>query len=507
MKFSEHAQAQVSRPETAAADGVALLPRPVSRFGLSERLLALTVAFVLMAVVLIYLPAIAVFRDNWLRDRLSAAQTAALVLEAAPADMLPEGLVDELLTSVGARSIAMKLKGTRRLLAAGDALPMAERQYDLRESQTGRQPMIWLGRATIESIDTLINGAGRNVSALGDAPMGGDFVEIMLDETPLRAAMLGFSRTAVLIALAISGLTGVLVYLALARMIVRPVRRLTGNIVAFAAEPENAAHIMQPGTRRDEIGQAERALSGMQTSLVQQLRQRERLAQLGLAVSKINHDLRNMLTAAHLMSDRLSGVSEPTVQRFAPKLISTLDRAISFCESTLSFGKAQERVPRPGPVRLAALVEEVRGFLPQHENVAWHADIPPDFVVPVDQEYLFRILLNLMRNAVQALEATVDLSGQSVQREKKMGIVVKKDHQWLFLTVWDNGPGIPEAVKARLFEAFQGGGRAGSTGLGLAIAADLARRHGGTLCLMPANPAEGPGARFEIRLPLMASMA
>jgi signal transduction histidine kinase len=507
MKSSEYAQAPSSRPETAAAAGVAVLPRPASRFGLSERLLALTVAFVLMAVVLIYLPAVAVFRDNWLRDRLSAAQTAALVLEAAPADMLPEGLVDELLNSVGARSIAMKLKGTRRLLAASDNLPMTERRYDLRESQTGQQPMIWLGQAVVESVDTLINGTGRNVSALGDAPMGGDFVEIMLDETPLRVAMLGFSRTALLIALVISGLTGALVYLALAWMIVRPVRRLTDNIVAFAAEPENVTRIMQPSTRKDELGQAEKALSGMQKSLVQQLRQRERLAQLGLSVSKINHDLRNMLTAAHLMSDRLSAVSEPTVQRFAPKLISTLDRAISFCESTLSFGKAQERVPEPGPVKLAALVEEVREFLPQHEHVAWHADVPTDLVVMVDQEYLFRILLNLTRNAVQALEARSGASGQRDRRPDKVGISVTKDQRWLHLIVWDNGPGIPEAVKARLFEAFQGGGRAGSTGLGLAIAADLARRHGGSLCLLPENPAEGPGARFEIRLPLKLAVA
>ena len=452
---------------------------------LSARVLLLTIAFVMLAEVLIYVPSIANFRNGWLRDRLASAQTAALVLEAAPDEALPESLVDMLLKDVGAKSIALKIKGARRLLASEETAPPVEQQYDLRDAGAITSVM--------ESFDTLLFGGSRLIGVTGAAPMGGDFVEIVLDESPLRAAMLRFSVNILLLSLIISAFTAGLVMLALNWLVLRPVTQLTSRIMDFAANPEDATRIIKPQGRSDEIGYAERELAVMQATLNQNLKQKQNLAALGLAVSKINHDLRNMLASAQLVSDRISALPEPAVQRFAPKLISTLGRAIAFCESTLAYGKAQEPPPAPKPLMVRELIDEVFDLFSTAEAVSMVNTCDAALVATVDHDYLFRILLNLCRNSAEAL---VQLGARGPARDK-IEIAAKRVNGQLVLTVSDTGPGIPQALRARLFEAFHGSGRPGGTGLGLAIAADLARGHGGSIKLADSQG----GAVFEVTIP------
>ncbi|MGL5139600.1 MAG: sensor histidine kinase, partial [Beijerinckiaceae bacterium] len=254
-------------------------------FGLSSRLLALTIVFVLLAEVLIFVPSIANFRRNWLSDRLAAARIAALVLEAAPEEALPETLVKDLLMSVGAESIALRIKGTRRLLAVNEAPPMVSSMTDLRRMDPAGSVM--------ESFATLFSNGERAIGVIGPAAMDGDFVEIVLREKPLRDAMLAFTRNILALSLFISALTAALVFLTLRRLIVRPVQELTASIMRFADKPEDETRMIRPSGRSDEIGAAEAAVAGMQRTITKQLKQKERLAALGLAVSKINHDLRN----------------------------------------------------------------------------------------------------------------------------------------------------------------------------------------------------------------------
>src|SRR3954465_11123394 len=116
--------------EPPAAKAANQAPRP--RFGLSGKLLVLTVFFVMITEVLVYVPSIANFRLNWLNDRLASAHTAALVLEAAPSGMVPETLAREVLASVGARAVAMKMGSQRRLLAISDTPPMIHHDVDMR---------------------------------------------------------------------------------------------------------------------------------------------------------------------------------------------------------------------------------------------------------------------------------------------------------------------------------------------------------------------------------------
>ena len=455
--------------------------------GLSAKLLVLTLSFVMIAEVLIYVPSVANFRLNWLSDRLSAAYTAALVFEAAPSGMVPDTVARQILESIGAHAVALKMGNQRRLLAASDVRRPVTHDIDMRD-------MPW-HRAIIEAFDTLVCVDADVMRVVGPAPMGGEFVEVVLDEAPLRRAMVDFSIRILILSLIISAITASLVYLSLHWLLVRPMRRMTANMVAFRTDPENPARIMAASDRMDEIGTAERELAAMQSDLASMLSQKNRLAALGLAVSKINHDLRNLLSSAQLFSERLAKISDPHVQRFAPKLMLALERAIAFCQSTLSYGRVQEPPPDRRLIALEPLVEDVRETLGLDGGtpVRWIAAVERGLTVDADPDQLFRILLNLARNAVQALE-TRDAKDPGSDQIRVTG---RREGAVVLIQVSDTGPGLSEKARAHLFEAFQGSTRPGGTGLGLAIASELVRAHGGEI-----RPVDGTiGATFRLTIP------
>src|ERR1700683_2333959 len=382
---------------------LAARPEPVRapRFGLSGKLLLLTILFVMIAEVLIYVPLVANFRVNWLNDHLRAAYTAALELDVpAGSQPVPADLAKKILDSIGAHAVAMKMGQSRRLLAASDTIPQINDDFDMRDVGTFT--------TIVDAFKTMLGTKKNDVMrVVGPAPMGGQCVEIIMDEPPLRKAMLVYSGDLLLISLLISGFTAAVIYLALHYLFVRPMRRITANMMAFRADPENADRIILPSARVDEIGVAERELAPMQAELASMLHQKNRLAALGLAVSKINHDLRNLLGSAQLISDRLAKLPDPTVQRFAPKLMHALERAIAFCESTLSYGRVQEAPPDRKPILLATVVEGVHETpnLAPDGPIRWISAVERDLVVEADYDQLFRILLNLSRNALQTLES------------------------------------------------------------------------------------------------------
>ncbi len=455
--------------------------------GLSGKLLLLTTVFVMVAEVLIYVPSIANFRIMWLKDRLAAAHTAALVLDAAPSGMVPESLAQQILDSIGAKSVVMKTEQQRRLLVTSKFSPDAvDQEVDVRDIR----PM----QAIIDAFKTLfISRSGDLVRAVGPAPRGGEFVEIVVADGPLRHAMLDYSRNILLLSLVISIITAALVYLALLLLFVRPMHRITGNMMAFHRDPEAAGSIIVPSRRSDEIGVAERELASMQQDLVSMLKEKSRLASLGLAVSKINHDLRNLLSSAQLFSDRLAGLPDPRVQQFAPKLMRALERAIAYCQSTLSYGRAQEPPPDRHPVPLEHVVEEVRETLGLNGAIAWIAAVERGLIVDADHDQLLRILLNLSRNAVQALESRAP----NDPARDQVRVTGRREGAVALIEVSDTGPGLSPKARAHLFEAFQASTRAGGSGLGLAISAELVRAHGGEIKLIDGTI----GATFRFTIP------
>ncbi|MFN3658718.1 MAG: sensor histidine kinase [Pseudolabrys sp.] len=443
----------------------------------------------MVAEVLIYVPSIANYRLNWLNDRLAAAHTAALVLDAAPSGMVPEGLAKQILDSIGARAVAMKMGTQRRLLAASEVPSEISQNIDM------RQVSWW--RAVVDAFDALLFCKPTDVIRLvGPAPMtDGDFLEIVLDEQPLCKAMWAFSVTILLVSLVISAITAVLVFLALHYLLVRPMGRITQNMVAFRADPENRSRIIAASGRGDEIGTAEEELAALQRELVSMLNQKNRLAALGLAVSKINHDLRNLLASAQLFSDQLSELPDPKVQRFAPKLMRTLERAIAFCQSTLSYGAAHEPPPERKTIALEPLIDEVYEALGLGLDVPirWIVAVERGLTVDADHDQLFRVLVNVARNAIQALEAR----GDKDPARDQIRITGRREGSVVVIEVSDTGPGVPEKARAHMFQAFKGSTRAGGSGLGLAIAAELVRAHGGDIKLVPGTI----GATFSITIP------
>lgn len=457
------------------------------RPGLSGRLMLLSVLFVLIAEVLIYVPSIASYRNSWLNDRLAQGRAAALVLERVPADSLPRDLIDDLLKGMDATMIALRIEQSRRLLAVADMPPPVEVEIDLRQ----RHPFDEI----MSAFDILLFGSRRTMRVVGPAPGGGDFVELIINERQLRMAMLAYSWSILQISLVICGVVAAFLYLVLNMQIVRPVKALAGALARFRDQPENVRTLIEPTDRGDELGDLERSIADMQESLRQQLRQREHLANLGLAVAKINHDLRNMLASAQLMADRVASTSDPNVQRFVPKMLETLDRAIAFCQATLAYGKAQEQTPRLGPIALLMLVNDVGEQLALSPDSvpALQVEIPSSLRVSADPDHLHRVLTNLLRNARAALEALPE------EHPKVIRVTAEAPNGQVLLDIRDSGTGIPPRIRETLFQAFSGGGQRGSTGLGLTIALELLRGMGGDMALMPSNA--GEGAHFRLTLP------
>lgn len=464
-----------------------LRPKPPRRLGLSGKLLLLTIPLVMIAEVLIYVPAIANFWTNRLNDRLAAANTAALVLDAAPSGMVPDSLARQILTSINARAVAIKMGQQRRLLASADLPAAIDHDYDMRDMTA------W--SAIVNSLQLMSETGNQAIRVVGPAPGSAQFIEVVTDAKPLRRAMYGFSRNLLVVSLLIAVLTAALVYFALHYLFVRPMRRLTASLVGFHQNPESAARIIVPSRRGDEIGVAERELADMQRDLVSMLHQKSRLAALGLAVSKINHDLRNLLASSQLLSDQLASVPDPRVQRFAPKLMRSLERAIAFCQSTLSYGRAQEAAPDRRMILVEPVVAEVRetAGLATDASIGWVSAIERGMSVDADPDQLFRVLLNLVRNAAQALESQPrgDAGAHQIR------ITGRREGAVAILEISDTGPGVPAKVRDHLFEAFQSAGRPGGSGLGLTIAAELVRAHDGDIQLV-----EGTlGATFRITIP------
>jgi signal transduction histidine kinase len=393
-------------------------------------------------------------------------------------------LRDELFGRARVRAMAVKREASRSLIIEMDMPAEIDASYDLRDAS-------WM-KLIADALMVYVMPDDRAIRVIGDPGFhAGESIEVVMGEAPLKAAMIRYGLDILGLSILISIITAALVYLTLDALLVKPMTKLTWNIVRFSERPEDPTRVIEPSDRRDEIGTAERELSAMQKDLAETLSQKTRLAALGLAVSKISHDLRNMLSSAQLLSDRLITVKDPTVQRLVPKLLASLDRAIRLCAQTLNYGQAQEAPPRRKQFKLLPLVTEVGDSLGlPRQRIAWIIEVEPMLEVDADRDQLYRVLGNLCRNAVQALESEGEIDGEIAVAGRREGAVT-------VIEVADTGPGVPDKARTHLFAAFQGSVRKGGTGLGLAIAHELVQAHGGQIALIDN---EG-GATFRITIP------
>lgn len=457
---------------------------------LSVKLLLATTLFVLLAEMLTYFPSAARYYHDLLSGRLASAQIAVLALEQVRDQDLSPELRNELLANAGVRLVALKRNNTRRLYLAEATPPAVDVQIDLRRAT-------W-PELIFSSLDCMVWGNGRVLRVLGTPRLGGgDAIEALIDEGPIREALLTYSTRILVLSVLIAMVTAGLVFTTIYYLFVRPTQRVTQSMLSFQEKPDDAQRIIVPSARSDEIGQSERVLAAMQTELRQALQQREHLAALGTAVAKIQHDLRNILASALLASDRLASSNDPTVKMIAPRLIKSIDRAIALTTSTLKYGRADETAPRRTRQPLLPLAEEaMHAALAAGEgNVAWSNSFDPHLLVEADGEQLLRLLINIGRNAVQALEGR---PGAAVV------LGAERRDEALVIDFSDNGTGIPEPALKSLFEPFSRKGRAGGTGLGLAIARELARGHGGDVVLLRTGP---EGTTFRVTIPDAVALA
>ncbi len=451
---------------------------------LSGRFLILTVVFVMLAEILIFVPSIARFRADFMLTRLKQAQIAALT-QLATEDMIMPELEAELLKNAEVFNVVLRRNEVRQLVLSSPLPDAIHETYDLR--MAGPWELIR------DAFSCLLDSQNRIIRVIGyPVQDAGTLIEVTMETRPLRDAMVDYGLRILLLSALISAVTAFLLFLAVRRLLVLPIRRVVRHMQTYAEAPEDARRVIEPNADVVELRLAEDALKSMQTQLTGALRQKERLAQLGGAVAKISHDLRNILTSAQLFADRIEASADPAVSRTVPKLVNSISRAVSLCEATLAFGKAEEPPPQLRRLNLANLASEVAESegIGAETPITCLIDIPPGLTVRADGEQLYRILSNLVRNARQAIEAT----GAGGTIELSAG---EEDRDW-WIRVGDTGPGLPPKARENLFAAFQGGARKGGTGLGLTIAAELVRGHGGRLDLVRSD---ADGTEFVLHLP------
>lgn len=434
-----------------------------------------------------FLSSVSSFRKEYFDQRLNLAQAAITSLMAPDRHPSAGSAEASILENSGVFSIALRRNGGSEMIFPPRESGAISQTYDLRD--TGAL-MFATGTLT-----TLLRREDRIVRIIGTMPEGEDFeIEITIAEGPLARSIADYASRVFFLSLTISFIAGGAVFVATRKLIVQPMARVTSHMVAFEEDPENAPLIEMSASRIPEIRLAEDALHSMQSEVKAALRQKSRLADLGAAVSKISHDLRNMLASAQLLADRLEHSPDPAVTRVGKKLITSLDRAVSLCAATLQHGNVEEAAPEARSIQLHPMVRDICEIVqPDGAQVRFVNEVPASLSILVDPDHLFRILVNLARNACQAIEST--------GREGQVVISAFGNGAFTIISVSDSGPGMPEKALKNLFLPFRGGARRGGAGLGLAIAAELSALNKGTLELM--NTGED-GVEFRLTLPRRA---
>lgn len=453
---------------------------------LAWRLLLLTFIFTVVVEILIIAPSAASFHERWLLDRLQSAELASVGVEALPYSAVEDDVAEQLLAIGGVQAVVVGDQGVRRLLLQAPNLPRTPDLIDLREDRPAAR--------ILDPWRTLFGHPDRSVRVQARPRYrSGDFIEVLAPAQPLKLELRTFLVNSLLTSLLISLVAGGLLYGGLAFLVLQPLRRVTRSIERFALDPE--AEGDAPSDRQDEIGRVERELARMQDEVRQSLRSRARLVALGEAVAKINHDLRNMLTSAQIASERLADSPDPQVAKALPRLERALGRAAALSRNVLEYGRSEEPEPQRSRFALAAAVAMAAEDASLSDaGVRLTKAIPARFTVHADPDQLHRILVNLMRNARQAIEGDATRVG----RKGVIKVSAANEGGTAIIRVADNGPGIPPRLSERLFEPFVSGRASDGTGLGLTISRELAVSHGGDLTLVDTGP---EGTTFELRLP------
>jgi len=465
---------------------------PWVRRSLSTQLLVLTVLVVLVTEILIMIPSVANQHYVWLNMRGEAANLVGFALKDSSEDRIDDMMLNKVFASANILGATIVTDRGRILKVAPSVEKAGSRirreisldQYTI----VNRIADAW--SILFSNNDHLIRVSKK--SSVTGAPID----DIIVSEAALSHDLRVYARNILLLSLLISGITAIFVYWSLNSLIISPVKRMRSNMAFFEVDPENPDNILEAGDRLDEIGDAERDLNALEHRLQTLLNERRRLAALGSGISKISHDLRNILASAQLMSDRLINSDDPRVRKLSPRLVDALDRAISLSRDTLNYGKISPDILNREQLDLNTLVESVFD-----DTATLHVDmianIEPGLSASLDRTQMHRALTNLVRNSVDALTADLD-DDPAIRTGFEIQVSARRDGAIVFLDIADNGPGLPDGAREFLYEPFKGSFKPGGSGLGIAISAEIVRAHGGELEL---HKSDETGATFRLTLP------
>jgi signal transduction histidine kinase len=453
---------------------------------LSARLLLLTIAFVMVAEIVFFMPSVARYRANFLNDKLATAHLVLTALDVAAekTGQIDPLLRDNLLSQGRILGMSVQRPGLKTR-TFGPAIPARiPHAYDLRHD------MFW--DLVVDALKTMVRRDTYAVIVTGFSPSNpAVLVDAVFDERPLRREMWAYAGRIFFLSLFISVISASLVYGAIQWLAVRPLRRLTISMIGFRTAPEDPRSIIQPSARTDEVGIAERTLAAMQQELRTALMQKERLAGVGTAVTKISHDLKNLLATAMLESERLEALPDPEVKRLTAGMVRALDRAVQLSTTTLRFAKEGLPQVRKQTLQVSVLLDDLRSSIqPILKNSIITVDVRTDTTFEGDLDLFHRAFENLLRNADEAGASAINLAAM-------------EDGGYHTIHVSDNGPGLAPKARDNLFVPFAGSTRAGGFGLGLPIARELMRAQGGDIMLLSTSAhGQGQGTCFVVRLPL-----
>jgi signal transduction histidine kinase len=449
---------------------------------LSARVLWLTVSIILIAEILLLMPSLGRDRQAWLWMHVTQAHLAAFpaAVSAGALDLKTE---DALLKLSDTTSIRLAEPGRLIVVMRRDRpLPPPDVTVNL-----ANEPLV----ASIWRAEQSVIGLGPKwLRVIAASPLQNNaMLDITVSGTDLTQHLRDYTTHILVLSLIIALVTGSLVFAVLDQLLVRPMRILTASIVGFRHAPEQNGQddlIWLAGRGEDEISRAASELKLLQDEMRAALWRNARLAAVGTAVAKISHDLRNILSSALLVADRLQETEDPTIKRAARTLIPAMERAVQLVSRTVNFAREGPPAIIRTSVVLRDLIDETALALrPDETGVTIENNVPGTLALALDREQIYRVLVNLMRNAMEAGANHVAISVGGVNGMTR-------------LNIRDNGPGLPQLVQENLFKPFTGSGRHGSTGLGLTIARDLVRAHGGELQLAQTGP---DGTVFVMELP------
>lgn len=442
---------------------------------LSGKLLLMTIGFVMLAELVIFIPSATAFRQDWLNVRAQQAGLLAQALTGVPDYEASEILNEQFMQDTDVIMMSAKRDGMSEFML-GHPPEGSIDTIDLREKR--RLPLFR------DAFQAFFGSSEGSLRVLAASPVQGqDALELIIPKGKLQWAMRDYAKRIAVLSLAIAIITGLLIYLAMLFMIIRPIEKLATGLSAFREDPETRLSNLPPSSRKDEIGQLQREFYDMKQGVRASFKQRERLATLGLEVAKVNHDLRNVLASASLVSERLEGDQEERVAKMGSRLSRTIDRGIKLTSEVLNFSLSGQDEADLDVVRISLLVGEAAGdtlggFGSGPRRISFTNKIPSEMIVTADKDHTYRIFHNLFRNAAQAMakiredEAVRNLTVEAIPAGDHISILVK-----------DTGPGLPDKAKDNLFKAFASASGHGSTGLGLTISQDLAREQGGDIVL------------------------